>query len=121
MPVFSTFTYSSRMFCLAFCTYLSCSQFKTNKQKSPHSLLTVGNYSILIQLVAKGREVETPNLPVVFVLQQQVCFLSKNLQRLLLELYITVYVIAFSFTQFMVLCTKKRAILFRRYVPHCFQ
>jgi len=65
------------MFCLAFCIYLSCNQFKINKQKT----LTVGNYGIPIELVAKGREVETSNLRVAFVLRQQVCFLSKNLQR----------------------------------------
>lgn len=31
--------------------------------------------------VAKGREVQTPNLHVVFVLRQKVCILSKDLQR----------------------------------------
>lgn len=76
---FSTFTYSSRMFYSAFCIDLSCSQFKTNITNKTLQFTQRLRYSDAA--VAKGREVQTPNLHVVFVLRQKVCILSKDLQR----------------------------------------
>lgn len=75
----SIFPYSDCTFCWAVWVRSACRQFKTSPK--PHSLLAVGNYRIQIELVAEQREVETPRLCVVLVLQEQVCFLSRNLQR----------------------------------------
>lgn len=97
---FSTFTYSSRMFCLAFCIDLSCSKFKTNKNPPRvYSKAAVQWYNC-----GQGRGGANPKPSCGFCVATTGLYPKQRSPKRLfkLGLYMTVYV---SSTQFLVSCT----------------
>lgn len=108
------------MFCLAFCIYLSCSQFKTNKQKTPTVYWQLVTMVYWYSLWPRGGGWKAQTC-VALVLQQEVCFLSKNLQRDCYSSCLLQYMSQHSVPRSSRFHVQKKAILLRQYIPYCCQ